>query len=60
MADKEFIGGDWFDELIRCQIPFYIKIRGNMKIRVPGKVKKTFWLFNQLKVIQTLNYNGLV
>jgi hypothetical protein len=27
MADREFIGGDWFAELIRCQIPFYIRIR---------------------------------
>ncbi|MGM0496186.1 MAG: IS4 family transposase [Bacillota bacterium] len=61
MADREFIGGDWFDELIRCQVPFYIRIRGNMKVRVPGKgVKKAFWLFNQLKVNQSLNYNGLV
>ena len=61
MADREFIGGNWFDELIRCQIPFYIRIRGNMKVRVPGKgVKKAFWLFNQLKVNQSLNYNGLV
>jgi hypothetical protein len=61
MADREFIGGDWFDELIRCEIPFYIRIRGNMKVHVPGKgEKKAFWLFNQLKVNQSLHYHGLV
>lgn len=61
MADREFIGGDWFEELIHCQIPFYIRIRGNMKVHVPGKgFKKAFWLFNKLKVNQSLNYSGLV
>jgi len=61
MADREFIGGDWFDELIRCNIPFYIRIRGNMKVQVPGKgEKKAFWLFNHLRVNQSLHYQGLV
>ena len=61
MADRELIGGDWFEELISCKIPFYIRIRGNMKVRVPGKgTKKAFWLFNHLKVNQSLNYHGLV
>jgi hypothetical protein len=36
LADREFIGGDWFEELIPCKIPFYIRIRGNMKVQVPG------------------------
>ncbi|MDA3927371.1 MAG: hypothetical protein PF541_00305 [Prolixibacteraceae bacterium] len=50
MVDREFIGGDWFEELIHCQIPFYIRIRGNMKVNVPGKgLKKAFWLFNHQK-----------
>lgn len=61
MADREFIGGDWFDELIQCRIPFYIRIRNNMKVVVPGKgEKKAFWLFNHLKVNQSLHYKGLV
>lgn len=61
MADREFIGGDWFDELIRCKIPFFIRIKGNMKVKVPGKgEKKAFWLFNQLKVNQSFHYKGLV
>ncbi len=61
MADREFIGGDWFEELVRCKIPFHIRIRGNMKVQVPGKgYKKVFWLFNRLKVNQSLNYKGLV
>lgn len=61
MADREFIGGDWFEELIRSKIPFYIRIRGNMKVRVPGKgMKKAFWLFNNLKINQSTDYKGLV
>jgi hypothetical protein len=28
MANREFIGGNWFEELIQCQIPFYSRIRG--------------------------------
>jgi len=61
LADREFIGGDWFEELIHCKIPFYIRIRGNMKVQVPGKgEKKAYWLFNQLKVNQSMHYQGLV
>lgn len=61
MADREFIGGDWFEELIYCKIPFFIRIRGNMKVQVPGKgEKKAFWLFNQLKINQSHHHNGLV
>jgi len=61
MADREFIGGDWFKELINCKIPFHIRIKGNMRVKVPGKgEKKAFWLFNQLRVNQLLHYHGLV
>jgi hypothetical protein len=31
MADREFIRGDWFKELIVCNIPFHMRIKGNMK-----------------------------
>lgn len=61
MADREFIGGDWFDELILHKIPFYIRIKGNMKVVVPSKgEKKACWLFNHLKVNQSHHYKGLV
>jgi hypothetical protein len=54
MADREFIGEQWFDDLIFQQIPFYIRIKENMWINVPGKgEKKAFWLFNDLKLNQS-------
>lgn len=49
LADREFIGDQWFDDLIFREIPFYIRIRSNMSVFVPGKgsvVSK--WLFNSL------------
>jgi hypothetical protein len=49
MADREFIGETWFDELIQHQVAFYIRIKENMWVEVPGKGrKKAFWLFNDL------------
>ena len=30
MADREFIGGKWFDELIPNNIPFHIRIKENL------------------------------
>lgn len=61
MADREFIGEEWFEYLIYEKVPFYIRIRGNMKIRVAGKGEKTaFWLFNHLKIGSYQHYNGLV
>jgi hypothetical protein len=61
LADREFIGEQWFDELIRNKVPFYIRIRENMKVKVPGKgIKKAFWLFNHLKTGQCQHIEGLV
>lgn len=49
MADREFIGREWFEDLILKQTPFYIRIRENMWIDVPHKGKvRAFWLFNSL------------
>lgn len=60
MADREFIGEVWFEDLIRNKVPFYIRIRENMKVRVAGKgIKKTFYLFNQLKTGSYMHYEGL-
>jgi hypothetical protein len=61
MADREFVGEIWFEDLIRNKVPFYIRIRENMKVRVVGKgIKKAFWLFNQLKTGSYMHYKGLV
>lgn len=57
LADREFIGEQWFDELLRNNIPFYIRIKENMWINVPGKGrKKAFWLFNDLPLNKEKHY----
>lgn len=61
MADREFIGGKWFDELIHNNIPFHIRIKENLWVDVPGKgIKKVFWLFNHLQAGQALRYPKIV
>lgn len=43
MADREFIGENWFDKLIFNNIPFYLRLRENLKVYVIGKgIKKVF------------------
>lgn len=61
MSDREFIGDEWFKYLILNKVPFYIRVRANMKVRVPGKgEKKAFWIFNHLRVGNYMHYKGLV
>lgn len=61
MADREFIGEDWFDELILHKVPFYIRLRANLWVNVPGKGdKKVFWLFNDLPLNQARYYDKLI
>lgn len=61
MADREFIGEEWFDYLIRNNVPFYIRIRENMKVRVPGNgIKTAFWMFNHLKTGTYQHHGRLV
>jgi hypothetical protein len=61
LADREFIGDQWFGELIHRKIPFYIRIRGNMWLDVPGKgPTKAFWLFNSLPLNTASHYDKIV
>ena len=61
LADREFIGDDWFRTLIRHKIPFYIRIRNNMWIDIPGKgPTKAFWLFNSLPLNTAYHYEKIV
>jgi len=56
MADREFIGHKWFEELIFERIPFYIRIKENLWIDIPQKgAIKAFRLFNHLKLIRRIN-----
>lgn len=50
MADREFVGEEWFEDLIRLKISFYIRLRNNMLVRKNSQEPKpVFWLFNNLK-----------
>jgi hypothetical protein len=61
MADREFIGEEWFDELIHNNIPFYLRLKENMWVNVPGKGdKKVFWLFNDLPVNKERHLHKIV
>lgn len=61
LADREFIGDDWFKELIHRKIPFYIRIRGKMWLKIPGKgPTKAFWLFNSLPLNTAFHYEKIV
>lgn len=36
LADREFIGGQWFEFLVKNGIPFAIRIRHNLKVELPN------------------------
>jgi hypothetical protein len=62
LADREFVGDDWFQFLNENNIRYYIRIRNNFKVFQPNKNKevKAFWLFNHLKLNQFLHYQKIV
>ena len=61
LADREFIGDEWFETLIYKHIPFYIRIRGNMWLTIPGKQHtKAAWLFNSLPLNTVSQYHKIV
>ena len=60
-ADREFIGEIWWNFLIKNNIQFYIRIKENMQVQVPGKGLVTaFWLFNYLSFNTTHIYPKIV
>ena len=61
LGDREFIGEPWFEELIRHKVPFFIRIKENMKVKIPRKgTKRAFGLFNHLRTGQYYHIEGLV
>ena len=52
IADREFVGEEWFRFLDKHPIKFYIRIRANMQVIYQGKKIKAFWLFNNLAMHQ--------
>ena len=60
-ADREFIGDDWIGALIGKGIRFFIRIKENMWVNIPGKGnKKAFWLFNSLPLHKGRHYRNIV
>lgn len=58
VADREFIGKQWFAFLIEKQIPFFIRIRENQWVQQSGKGSvKAFWLFNNLALHTIRSYH---
>ena len=53
IADREFIGQQWFDFLINNPIKFYVRIRENLTVLKRGQELKVFWLFNNLALNTT-------
>ena len=53
IADREFIGQQWFEFLIRNPIKFYVRIRENLFVYKQGREVKVFWLFNNLALNTT-------
>ena len=61
LADREFIGDEWFEELIWKKISFYIRIRNNSWINIPGKGNvKVSWLFNNLPLYTVYHYPKII
>jgi len=61
LADREFIGDEWFREVIKNRISFYIRIRENLWVDVLGKgPTKASWLFNDLALNTARHYRKIV
>jgi hypothetical protein len=60
-ADREFIGDIWWQFLIDHKIPFFIRMRENMKVYIPHKGEvKAFWLFHNLPLNTAYHYPKIV
>jgi hypothetical protein len=62
VADREFVGQDWLEYLNDKNIRYYIRIRNNFRVTIPGKPDKikVSWLFNQYKVNEFKYYRKIV
>lgn len=50
LADREFVGKQWFQYLNERELPFYIRIKGKMKTtNIKGLIVNVAWLFDDLK-----------
>lgn len=51
-ADREFIGHEWFAFLKEQEVPFYIRIRKNMKVGTGEKAQAVHLFFAHLEISQ--------
>ena len=49
MADREFIGKQWFATLDDYELPYYIRIRQNALVSYRGRTRSAKVLFRDLK-----------
>ena len=59
MADREFVGSDWFEFLNNNGIHYHIRIRENFFVTRHGKTFKASWLFNDLKFGESKHLTGI-
>lgn len=59
MADREFVGKEWFEYLNVCGIHYHIRIRENFHVIRHGRKAKAFWLFNDVKLGESKHLDGI-
>lgn len=61
-ADREFVGEKWIRFLNQNEIRYYIRIRNNFKVFLPGKNESipVGWLFGGIKVGEMRHYPKIV
>lgn len=59
MADREFVGGEWFSFLNSRGIRYHIRIRENFHVIRHGKKSKAHWLFTDLKLGECKHLTGI-
>lgn len=52
LADREFIGGEWFDFLSKSEIPFAIRIKNNHQVQI--KIKKYYQIVEVKNIFSDL------
>ena len=59
MADREFVGSEWFAFLNSRGIHYHIRIRENFRVIRHGKESKAHWLFTDLKLGECQHLSGI-
>lgn len=57
VADREFVGEDWFAYLNGMRIKYHLRIRENFHVTRHGKTIRASWLFNDLRINESKHLN---